>query len=46
VEVGELGEDGIGVVEGLSGSELIVVAGVPRVREGLQVRIFREGEWP
>jgi RND family efflux transporter MFP subunit len=46
VEVGELGEDGIGVVEGLSGSELIVVAGVPRVREGLQVRILREGEWP
>lgn len=46
VEVGELGGDGFVVRKGLRGGERIVIAGVPRIRQGMQVRVLEEGQWP
>lgn len=46
VTVGGLGGVGVHIDAGLSGGEQIVVAGLPRVRDGLTVRILEEGEWP
>jgi len=40
VKVGELGEDGIEIVSGLEGGELVVTAGVTRLEEGQQVRVL------
>jgi RND family efflux transporter MFP subunit len=46
VVVGDVVGGGLAVLSGLEGGEIIVVAGVPRVEEGLRVRILREGDWP
>ena len=46
VTVGGLGGVGVQIEEVLSGGERIVVAGLPRVRDGLTVRILEAGEWP
>lgn len=46
IEVGEVVGDGFVVRKGLSGGEQIVVAGVPRVRDGMTVGVIDEGSWP
>jgi RND family efflux transporter MFP subunit len=46
VTVGSLGGEGVHVEAGLAGGEQIVVAGVPRIRDGLTVRILEADAWP
>ncbi len=46
VVLGEIASDGLEVQSGVRGGERIVVAGVPRIRDGLRVRILDQGEWP
>lgn len=42
VVVGEIGPDGIEILEGLSKGELVVTAGVARVTEGHRVKLWKE----
>ncbi|MEM7412867.1 MAG: efflux RND transporter periplasmic adaptor subunit [Myxococcota bacterium] len=46
VEVAEIVDEGIALRDGVRGGERIVIAGVPRVQDGLRVRILDEGDWP
>ena len=46
MRVGGLAGDGVVIEEGLSGGEQIVIAGLPRVRDGMTVRVLEEGDWP
>jgi len=46
VEVGGLGGAGVLIEKGLAGGEQIVVAGLPRIRDGLTVGIIQASEWP
>jgi len=46
VVLGEISAEGLEIASGIRGGERIVVAGVPRIREGMRVRILHEGEWP
>lgn len=41
VAVGELTSDGMEIVSGLSGGEIIATAGVPRIRDGMKVTVLR-----
>lgn len=46
VTVGGVAEGGLAVDSGLGGGETIAIAGVPRIDEGLRVRVLAEGDWP
>ncbi|MEM9174042.1 MAG: efflux RND transporter periplasmic adaptor subunit, partial [Myxococcota bacterium] len=45
VAVGPVSGSGITVRDGLVGGETLVVAGVPRVRDGLAVRVLDRSDW-
>jgi RND family efflux transporter MFP subunit len=42
VEVGELREDGIEIVEGVSDGDLVVIAGISKISDGQQVKLLAE----
>jgi hypothetical protein len=44
VKVGELTGDGLEIVDGLQGGETIVIAGVPRVIDGMAVRVQKTNQ--
>ena len=41
VKIGELTSQGLEIIEGLDGGEIIASVGVPRIRDGIKVRVLR-----